>query len=122
MENKITSVPRFVPRVNNYEIGLQFSILITQNLIGGTYAKNKRFDRINVIDTISFYRTLCLQFSDEYNLPLSGRIEQVAFPRVMWHLEDQTNETALFRKNSPRRRSKWILVRYRQPDLGKSKN
>lgn len=40
MENKITSVPRFVPRVNNYKISLQFSILITQNLIGDTYAKS----------------------------------------------------------------------------------
>lgn len=68
--------------------------------------QNQTFNRINVVDTISFYRMLGLQFSDEYNLPLLRRIEQVAFPRLLWHLEDQTNETALFRKNSPRRRSK----------------
>lgn len=62
--------------------------------------QNQTFDRTNVVDTISFYRMLCLQFSGEYNLPLLRRIERVAFPRVMRHLEDQTNETALFRKNT----------------------
>lgn len=72
--------------------------------------QNQTFDRTNVIDTISFYRMLCSQFSDEYNLPPLRRIEQVAFPRVMWHLEDQANETASFRKNSPRRRSKWTKI------------
>lgn len=70
--------------------------------------QNQTFNPINVIDTISFYHMLgCLLFSNESNLPLLRRIEQVVFPCIMWHLEDQSNDTALFRKNSPRQRSKW---------------